>query len=156
MGGTGSGRRGAPSTIKHLQGNPGHRFINENEPKIKVGEPDMPPLSEVAAREWRAIVPLLLGANVLTPADGKALAAYCTCYARAEKCRAEIDKSPTITKRAERLIRIEDKALKLMKSYLIEFGLTPASRSRIKVSNDQPQDKLEAFLSRKPVSGVAQ
>jgi P27 family predicted phage terminase small subunit len=156
MGGTGSGRRGAPCAIKHLQGNLGHRPINENEPKIEPGEPVMSPLSEVAAREWRAIVPLLLGANVLTPADGNALAAYCTCYARAEKCRQEIDRNGTITKRAERLMRIEDKALKLMKSYLIEFGLTPASRSRIKVSNDQPQDKLGDFLNRKPTSEVAQ
>ena len=155
MGGTGSGRRGVPSTIKQLQGNPGHRPINENEPKIEPGEPAMPPLCEVAAQEWHAIVPLLLGAKVLTPADSKALGAYCTCYARAEKCREEIDNSPTITKRTERLMRIEDKALKLMKSYLIEFGLTPASRSRIKISNDQPHDKLEAFLSRKPTSEIA-
>jgi hypothetical protein len=41
-------------------------------------------------------------------------------------------------------------------SLLGRMGLTPADRSRIKTTNDQTQDPLESFLSRKPTSEVAQ
>jgi hypothetical protein len=41
-------------------------------------------------------------------------------------------------------------------SQIGRMGGTPSDRTRIKVSNDQTQDPLESFLSRKPTSEVAQ
>ncbi len=43
-----------------------------------------------------------------------------------------------------------------LSSLLGRMGLTASDRSRIKISNDQTQDKLEAFLNRKPASQIAQ
>jgi hypothetical protein len=43
-----------------------------------------------------------------------------------------------------------------LSSLLGRMGMTPADRSRVKTTNDQTQDPLEAFLSRKPTSEVAQ
>jgi hypothetical protein len=43
-----------------------------------------------------------------------------------------------------------------LSSLLGRMGLTASDRSRIKTTNDPRQDPLEAFLSRKPTSEVAQ
>ena len=161
-----AGRRPLPTAIKRLRGNPGHRKLNAQELKLEAMEPNMPPfLSEVAQREWNAIVPLLLRLGVLTELDGKALAAYCFSYARwrdAEQLVVSLG-GPVIrepirdkegNKVGERLkrnpaIAISSDALKNMKSYLVEFGLTPATRSRLKIEQPKEEDPFDAYLARK-------
>ncbi len=175
MVGRGSGKTPKPTALKKLQGNPGRRRLNENEPVLQPGEPAMPKLGRIATREWRDIVPLLLTMGVLTPADGKALAAYCSAFeqwmladqdirkrgimVRSLKFRAgayrrnrktgetvpytyyEVRKNPAVG--------IKSDALKLMKTYLIEFGLTPASRSKLHIEKPTEADPFEEFLRRK-------
>ena len=154
MGGKGSGGHNRkPTALKKLQGNPGKRKLNKNEPALVLGEPLMPlGLSAEAQEEWRRIVPMLLKMKILTEAHGKALAAYCSCYAlwmRAEQQIAELG----ITLRTEfgykmnPAVRVRSDALRQMKSFLIEFGLTPASGSKLSVSNARDNvDPFEAFL----------
>ncbi len=48
--------------------------------------------------------------------------------------------------RANPAINIEVQMGRMMKDLLIEFGLTPSSRSRIRTTADQPKDELEEFL----------
>lgn len=43
---------------------------------------------------------------------------------------------------------ISNKALKQMKEMLTEFGMSPSSRARVKVSRDET-DELEQFLGQK-------
>src|SRR5512146_3144589 len=81
-----------PTALKILEGNPGHRPLNPDEPMPTAGEPPCPPwLADEAKAEWDRIVPELSRLNVLTVIDGAALAAYCQAFARwaeAEvKCR---------------------------------------------------------------------
>lgn len=164
----GSGRRPLPTAVKKLRGNAGKRKLNDKEPAAAVGEPPMPKLSAEAKREWKRIVPELLRLGVLTVVDGKALAAYCHAYARwlqAERDVARyglVIREPVTTKIGHRLvatrfvrlkrnpaISVAHDAMKLMKSFLVEFGLTPASRSRLKVEQQPPdEDPFDLYVAR--------
>lgn len=152
-----------PTALKLLTGNPGHRPLNLDEPKPDAGEPEMPRgMSPLARKEWRSIVPELLKLGVLSKIDGKALGAYCEAYAMWVKAHAEVKKygltipSKAITKSGEVVttgykrnpaVGIMNDALKIMKSYLGEFGLTPASRSRIKADKPAESDPFADYLN---------
>jgi len=160
MGGKGSGGSNRkPTALKKFLGNPGKRKLNEREPKPKPGIPDMPRFLTMEARaEWKRIVPVLAAMKILTVADGKALAAYCSAYAQLAKAEAAIDKYGLICATLDQAtgvaelkvnpaVRIKSDALRHMKSFLIEFGMTPASRSKLKInaSDDTPDAFDELF-----------
>jgi P27 family predicted phage terminase small subunit len=163
-----SGRRPLPTKIKKLRGNPGKRALNDREPKVAAGIPIRPiGLQPLAIKEWRDIVPELEQLGILSKIDGKALAAYCSAFARWMQAEQEITargiivEEPILDREGNEVgtrikrnpaVSISNEALKLMKSFLIEFGMTPASRSRIRVEKpDQPEDPLEALLKRHDV-----
>jgi P27 family predicted phage terminase small subunit len=167
MGGKGSGGNNRlPTAIKKLRGNPGGRKLNEKEPKPEMKAPAMPPnLPDLAINEWNSIVPVLLRLGVLTELDGKALAAYCFSYARwqeAEKIvreRGMLIEEPIVSRetgeilsskfKKNPMISVSSDALKMMKAYLAEFGLTPATRSKLKIEPPGEEDPFEAYLARK-------
>jgi P27 family predicted phage terminase small subunit len=164
------GRRPLPTAIKNLRGNPGKRKPNENEPKPIVGDPEMPEgLSDAAKAEWCAMIPHLLAMRVLTPVDRAALAGY--CYTYDIWMRASVDirefgvllKAPVmgrkgtpeedsviawITKKNP-AVAIANEALKTMKSYLTEFGMTPSSRTKISTPKDEAEDQFAKWLQTK-------
>lgn len=166
-----------PTAAKIIAGNPGHRPLNPNEPKPELGTPTMPKhLCPVARKEWKTIVPELLKLGVLTVVDRAALAAYCECFALWERARREVFKNGiTFTTKAvvkthqddgstkdevlilgikrNPAVAVSNEALRMMKSYLVEFGLTPASRSRLSV--EQPpkdEDPVAAFFKSQAAS----
>jgi len=128
----------------------------------------MPPgLSKHARQEWKSIVPQLTQLGVLSPIDGKALAAYCHAYARWAQAEERIEKfgivieEPVLWKnllgkpfivawrhKKNPACNISETALKLMKSFLVEFGMTPAARTRIRVEKPAEADPLEKYLNR--------
>lgn len=176
MGGKGSGGHNRkPTAVKRRQGNPGKRQLNRREPKPAPGVPEMPKhLSAAARAKWRELVPILDKMGVLTTADGDALAAYCSVYAQWIQAEAAIARYGILSVELNRetgvgrikesaAVRIKEKSLKLMKAFENEFGLTPASRSKLTATEGRDlepdvksQDALEDFLSRKPASRVAQ
>lgn len=106
----------------------------------------MPELSPPAAAEWKRIVPQLMQLGVLTSVDGKALAAYCYAFARWQQAERDIKrygltirepilrggrKTKYVRLKSNPAIRVAHEAMKIMKSFLIEFGMTPASRTRV-------------------------
>jgi P27 family predicted phage terminase small subunit len=152
MGGKGSGGSNRkPTALKKFLGNPGKRKLNEKEPAAPKGVPEIPKfLSGEGRAEWRRIVPILCNMGVLTVADGKALGAYCSAYAQLCKAEAAIEKFGLICATLDQetgvaelkvnpAVRIKSDALRQMKSFLVEFGLTPASRSKLKI-NANPED----------------
>lgn len=164
MGGSGSGGSNRkPSAIKELQGNAGHRPVNDDEPKPQVGVPEKPKgMLPAASREWERIVPELMRLGVLTVVDGKALAGYCDAYAYWEKARKDMDRhglvceEPVLNKEGDEIgtklkanpaVAIYATMGKLMKTFLVEFGLTPASRSKLKVEKPKPADPMDQFLN---------
>jgi P27 family predicted phage terminase small subunit len=133
MGGRGSGGHNrTPTALKKLLGNRGRRPLNEHELQPKPGEPEMPKLSRAAAKEWRRIVPILMALGILTIADGSALAIYCAAFARWQQAERQLSRSPNLASdKSRKLFSIAEKSMKLAKSVLVEFGLTPASRPRL-------------------------
>lgn len=176
MGGPGSGGHNRKDVeVKKVQGNAGHRNLNKRAPKGAPGIPVMPKgLSRVAQQEWKDIVPLLVRMGVqLCEADGKALAAYCSCYAQWMLAEAEIARDGitfqsyheaedgeliAMDRKVHPAVRVRSDALRQMKSFLIEFGLTPASRCKLetKPAGDAPTDSLEEFLSGKASDDTVQ
>lgn len=164
------GRRPLPSTIKNLRGNPGKRQSNTNEPEIKPGDPSMPTgLSDAAQKEWCEIIGVLRTMGVLTPADGKALAAYCYAFDVWMQANESVKKHGVLIEepimgRAGTLeqniivghktkknpaVAIANEALKTMKSFLVEFGMTPSSRSKLHVEKPKPIDPADAYFNKK-------
>ena len=170
------GRRPLPTAVKALRGNPGKRKPNDSEPIPVAGDPLMPAgLSEAAAAEWHAMIPCLRMMGILTPVDRAALAGYCYAYdiwMLASKDVQEFGvmiKDPVmgrkgtpeefeviayITKKNP-AVAVANEALKTMKSYLVEFGMTPSSRSKLHVEKPQDADPFEAHLKQKAERNAA-
>jgi P27 family predicted phage terminase small subunit len=160
MGGKGSGGSNQkPTALKKLLGNPGKRKLNNAEPVAPKGVPEMPKFLNGEARaEWRRIIPILINMGVLTVADGKALGAYCSAYSQLVKAEAAIEKFGLICATLDQetgvaelkvnpAVRVKSDALRHMKSFLLEFGLTPASRSKLKINaNADTPDALDGLF----------
>jgi P27 family predicted phage terminase small subunit len=150
-------RRPKPTILKELAGNPGGRPLNDQEPQPEKGVPEMPKGMGLAAkRMWRRWTKQLIEVGVMSIVDGVALEQACVSAALAEKFYREALASPMVdefagmsdtgevfTKR-----KVNPAALgyiaasKNVKAFLIEFGLTPASRSKLKIDKKEADDEM--------------
>jgi P27 family predicted phage terminase small subunit len=149
------GRKPKPTVLKLLDGNPGKRPLNNREPAASQGVPEMPDgLDDEAQAEWNRIVPELHGMGVLCRIDRAALAAYCTAWSRWRNAEAQVRKFGSIVKSPDKgfpmkspYLTIADQAMETMRKFLIEFGLTPSSRSRIRLpASGDAADEFDRFL----------
>jgi len=138
------GRRPLPTAIKELTGNPGKRPLNLDEPQPPKIIPKCPKhLDENARKEWRRISLELHRLNLLTIVDRAALAAYCQAWGRWVEAEANIQRFGAVIKTPKGLplvnpyLRIAERAIDQMRKFLVEFGMTPSSRSRIKGSDPE-------------------
>lgn len=166
-----AGRRPKPTALKELAGNPGHRPLNDDEIKPPAGVPEKPKgLGKCASREWDFIVQELLLLGVVTIVDRKALVEYCKAVEISELAYRDMQKhglmidEPVLLEGVpimdgnKALVRHKKNpavdawktATGVMKSFLIEFGLTPASRSKLKIkpAKEENQDPMAKVLSR--------
>lgn len=132
--------RPKPTRLKELEGNPGKRALNANEPTPETAAPKCPShLKGEARREWNRIVPELLALGLLTRIDKAALASYCSAWATYVEADAKIKEAGLVVRTkqgnviANPYLGARNTAMKLMKGFLIEFGLTPAARSHLNV-----------------------
>ncbi|HEX3998248.1 MAG TPA: phage terminase small subunit P27 family [Pirellulales bacterium] len=148
------GRKPKPTVLKLLDGNPGKRTINDREPGTLAGVPEPPDgLDDEALLEWNRIVPELREMGVLSRADRAALAAYCTAWGRWRNAEAQVKKHGPIVKSPDKgfpmkspYLTIADQAVETMRKFLVEFGLTPSSRSRIRISGgNDPASEFDRF-----------
>ena len=78
-----SGPPPKPSNVVALQGNPGHRPINDQEPEPAPVNPDPPGhLSPAEADKWREVAPKLYSVGCLTEVDVDDLERYCRAWVR--------------------------------------------------------------------------
>lgn len=128
-----------------------------------VEAPDQPAwISGEAAAEWERIVPELLKSEMLTKCDRAALAAYCQAWAELVECSFTIqDEGRFITepvqnakgdvlgerKKAHPALSAQRDAFARVKSFLAEFGLTPAARMRMRLMRDGGPDPLATLLA---------
>jgi P27 family predicted phage terminase small subunit len=159
------GRKPIPTRLKILKGS--QQPINYQEPSLPPGRPDCPEhLDQLARQEWDRLVPIVERMGILTEAEGGALMLYCECYSKWMRARADIAKRGLLiectrvieSKRKETIqtfgkvianpaVNIEIQMSRLMKEILIEFGLTPSARSRIK-TGEVRGDRLSDFLAK--------
>ena len=132
------GRKPKPTALKELEGNPGKRQLNMNEPKLIAKAPTCPKwLEDEAKKEWKRLAKKMEQLGVLTEVDMAAFAGYCQAYARWKAAEEFISKHGAIVKTPSGYwqqvpqVSIAQQYLKDMQKLAEQFGLTPASRSRI-------------------------
>jgi len=140
----GRGQKAKPTALKILQGNPGKRKLNEEEPDFGVGAPPKPDwLDEYAAEEWDRLSAILVTARVLTKGEIGVLAVACDAYGQLRQCKDYLKKKRSLTYATtllsgEKMYRQYPEAIrresarKQYLSALAELGLTPSSRTKIK------------------------
>ena len=150
------GRKPKPTAIKVLEGNPGKRELNLLEPIPPKGDLTCPDwLEDEAKAEWERLAPSLEAMGVLTTADLMAFAGYCQAYARWREAEEFISRHGSIFQTPSGYVQqvpqvsIAQQNLRIMQSFCSEFGLTPATRSRIIAANggndaasDDPMEQL--------------
>ena len=150
------GRKPKPTALKALEGNPGKRPLNEHEPvppKAAIRCPAW--LEPEAKKEWKRLAPALEAMGILTTVDISAFAGYCQAYARWKEAEEFISKHGSIFQTPSGYVQqvpqvsIAQQNLKIMQSFCSEFGLTPATRSRIIAgsgSESDAGDPMEGLL----------
>jgi P27 family predicted phage terminase small subunit len=158
-----SGRRPKPTHLKLLEGNPGGRPINKNEPEPTPGIPKMPKwLAEfpAAVKEWEREAEILDGMGVLTVAEAGVLAQRCYLSSEIQQLAIEIKKEGRVayTSRMDSLgnevmdAKANPKAIQI-KNLITEYrqigsllGLDPASRTKLSVSEKGKKNKFEGLV----------
>jgi len=148
-----------PTTLKILQGNPSKRKLPANEPQPAIVEA-IPPegLSEMARKHWAYFAPLLMRVRVLTEADHPALAKLCEESAILELAIKEIQLKGLFSEKQlygrdgepkgtipvlNPAFRIQAVASAQVNRLMVEFGLTPASRSKVATTVNPSATKLD-------------
>jgi P27 family predicted phage terminase small subunit len=161
-----AGRRPKPTALKELEGNPGKRPLNKHEPKPR-GLPACPTdnLSPLAQIEWRRVCRELHRCGLLTTVDRAALSIYCANWARWTEAEdnvrkfGEVIKSPKGYPIQNPYLSIANRAEELMLKTSIEFGMTPASRSKVSsqpLPDGDDESEAESYFSPRHGNGVLQ
>jgi len=144
------GRKPKPVGLRLYEGNREHRPIPQiPKPRIKwIPAPRW--LSPFAKKEWRRVSKELYKLGLLTIIDRVALEAYCQCYAKwkeAEK-KAELAVFQTDSGYVgpNPFINIALKYAKELRAFLMEFGMTPSSRTRLSIDEGAEEDQMESLL----------
>lgn len=167
-----AGRRPLPTKTRIEQGESSKRGRGHSRP-IEGDDfvpdhimPEMPKgLARVAKREWYFMSRILFDKGVVTEVDRQALATYCESVATKEEAQRELIKtggkviSTYMEKDGDRLFlkmetnpwwKIWKEAVATERAYLIEFGLTPASRSRLKLPTKPKEDEFDKLMGNRP------
>lgn len=162
-----SGRKPKARGLRVLQGSkvrPHHR----TEPVYAAGSPEPAPhvlADGLALAKYRELVGRLEASRVLTTAHGEALAVLAETWADYVRCREQFaaagytllvvderrEADGTVHRRVKDnpLIRRSERLALLLQRYLAEFGLTPVTGPRVKVTEPADVDPFEVFLGGK-------
>ena len=146
------GRKPKPIEFHIINGNPSRLKLPKNTKKYAGNTTPPGHLGRIGLNEWKRIIPELKRLGMLSKLDRAAIAAYCQTYERwveAEKVIAEkgvLYKSPKGNIQTSPMLWVANKALEQMYKYLTEFGMTPASRTRMQLKESEPK--------KEPMSGI--
>src|SRR5688572_13757514 len=127
--------------------------MSANQPPMP-GGPECPDwLDDEAKAKWKRVTNDLQAMGLLARADRAALAMFCTAWSRWKDAEEQVRKFGAIVKSPEKgfpmkspYLTIADQAMETMRKLMVEFGLTPSSRSRIRVPEGDAADELTRFL----------
>lgn len=149
-----TGRKSKPSALRLVQGNPGHRPVNEDEPAPrKIFAPPAPrTLSKVEKAKWKKLCKQLSDARVLTELDLDALEMYVRSWHSMVVALADVKKrgklivnktggevwNPSWTEYKH--------SVSVVRSLQAEFGLTPSARTGIvATADDEGKERWSKF-----------
>lgn len=155
-------RKAVPTELKILRGNPGKRAINKNEPKPEILEEyPVPELlkkikpkerSDIAIKEWNHLTGILKKQKVLTEADILALEGLCYEYAKyyyyAVHEEVQVQTSAKGYQALHPFVYQSDKSFEVVRKLLADFGLTPASRTKLGGMEEKEKDTFMDYLKR--------
>lgn len=152
------GRKPKPTNLKRLQGNPGKRKLNKGEPTPERGDgpPDRPyglaTRRPTVAKQWDEVAPQLHELGLLTGLDVGALRLMLEHYQVALEALAEMrqqDGTLQLVRTDENGVGRKHPMLQILRDnstmylkFAAEFGMTPSSRSRLKVEPQAEQLSL--------------
>jgi len=147
------GRKPKPTKLRMLQGNPGKRPLNTQEPAYRALQSECPEFLGVQARkEWDRIKAVFDQQELITESDYSALTAYCAAWGRWIEAEDHIKQSGMLVKSPSGYaiqnpwLAISNRAFEQMMKFMVEFGMTPSSRSRVKTVGPEEKSGLEEFL----------
>ncbi len=150
------GRKPYATAVKEASGafrkDPQRR--NKNEPVAKRGWPEVPELvadDPIAAAYWNRVCQVLDELNILTTADVFLLEQQCLDYSqfrtlwehvKSGQVSREGANGPVTSPEAKEIHRYLDRINRRM----VELGLTPSARSRLKVEKEEEKDPFKVWL----------
>lgn len=147
------GRKPTPTAVKELNGNPGKRALNKKEPKPAVGAPVCPQhLKGTARTEWKRLVTELGEMSLLTKVDRAELSLCCSAWAMYVKACGKIEKEGEVIisdkggMYQNPWVAIRNRSMEQVHKFYTEFGMTPSSRSRIRVETPSEEDEMAELL----------
>jgi len=137
------GRKPQPTSLKVLNGNPGKRPLNDLEPTPEAKLPKPPKhLSKIARRAWLEMSKRLDDCGITSKIDGVAFQLLCEAYGNyLEACEKVAAHGAVWLDKGEGKIpkfayspywAIMNREWEKVKQMLVEFGMTPSSRARVK------------------------
>jgi P27 family predicted phage terminase small subunit len=145
-----------PKAIRELQGNPGRRPINTEEPST--GPLSITPSiaienDDVAKEFWYAVGNLTKSMNVAQESDRMALEMLTICLAEVRRAYDELNTRGRTTvyengvEQVSPYFSIMHKMISQAMSIMKEFGMTPAARTKVKaMAAPNKKSKLAQFL----------
>ena len=150
------GRKPLPTAIKQVNGYQKSKIDNENEPipRALLSIADAPEyLSDDARIEWVRIIHELNVMGLLTTADMDIVAMVADVTARYKKAQAQVDtdgfliETPNGYKQVHPTLAIVNKCIQQLQKLYVELGMSPSSRTRLKVPESHSEDEYEEYLS---------
>ena len=150
------GRIPQPKALNDLKGDPGKRRRNTTEPTPPRDWPDKPDyLDPVASVEWDSVVDLLDNMGLLSSADRAAIEMYCSAYSRYRAAEDNVRKFGEVLVSPKNrypmvspYVTTMNRNLETCRKFLLEFGLTPAARARMRtaITKDTGTDELTGYM----------
>jgi len=148
------GRKPKPAALHIVQGTKTNSRSIASEPAPPPTILKCPPILKGAARaEWKRIAPILFDAGLLTEMDRAQLFLYCDAWGRmmnAQKHLAEYGvmlRSPKGYPIQNPHLAILNKSSEQVQKALVEFGLSPSSRARVKVNKPPEESAFQKLLN---------
>jgi len=154
-----AGRRPKPTALKQLQGTLRKDRTNANEPKPNPLSKGIPKhLSKEAKKYWKEIFKLLTRVDILTETDVESLSLYCESKARWILAKKQLEKDGLVIIAQSGFpvqnpyLQILNKAHDQMLKILLEFGMTPAARTKVNATSkdEDESDPWDEFMEKYP------
>jgi phage terminase small subunit len=146
------GRKPKPTALRVIQGNPGKRTINTEEPQPDAIAPTCPPelTDPVAIAQWQDVIVPAIARGQITVDDRANAIGLCELWAKYRMLRAEEAKHPPVVAVGKNKYPMlnpaglgADKVLERFVKLSAELGLTVTSRTRVKANQKPAVDEMK-------------